>query len=79
MPTRRSVAENNGFYEHPCTRYLWKVPNLPVPSRCNYSERGFEEVVVAFQAIFYTGKSPREAMEEIESQIKKYRLVGQPK
>ena len=44
------------------------------PFQVQYSERGFEEVVVAFQAIFYTGKAPREAMEEIEAQIKKYRL-----
>jgi len=46
------------------------------PFQVQYSERGFEEVVVAFQAIFFTGKSPREAMTDIEEQIKKYKLKG---
>ena len=46
------------------------------PFQVQYSERGFEEVVIAFQAIFFTGKEPRAALEDIEDQIKKYKLVG---
>ena len=39
-----------------------------------YSERGFEEMVVAMQAIFFTGKEPRQAMEDIKLRIEKYSL-----
>ena len=76
MPTRKSVAEANGFYDHPVFSVFMESAEYARPFQVEYSERGFEEIVVAFQAIFFTGKSPREAMEEIEPQIKKYRLVG---
>ncbi|MEM7102767.1 MAG: ABC transporter substrate-binding protein [Bacteroidota bacterium] len=76
MPTRRSVAEENGFHEHPIYKVFMESAEFASPFQVQYSERGFEEVVVAFQAIFFTDKPPRKAMEDIESQIKKYRLVG---
>ncbi len=79
MPTRRSVAEANGFYEHPVFKTFMESAAYARPFQVQYSERGFEEVVVAFQAIFFMGKPPREAMEEIASQIKKYRLVKNKK
>ena len=76
MPTRRSVAEANDLHNHPVYKVFMESAEFARPFQVQYSERGFEEVVVAFQAIFYMGKSPRQAMEDIESQIKKYRLVG---
>ena len=79
MPTRRSVALENGFHEHPVYKVFMESAEYARPFQVQYSERGFEEVVVAFQAIFYTDKEPRKAMEDIESQIKKYALVGNNK
>ena len=79
MPSRRSVAEGNGFYEHPVYKVFMESAEFARPFQVQYSERGFEEVVVAFQAIFYTGKAPREAMEEIEEQIQKYSLSKKTK
>ena len=76
MPSRKSVAEMNGFYEHPTFKVFMESAEYARPFQVQYSERGFEEVVVAFQAIFYTGKEPRAAMEDIAEQIKKYKLVG---
>ena len=76
MPTRRSVAEENGFYKHPTFKVFMESAEFAKPFQVQYSERGFEEIVVAFQAIFFTGKEPRKALEDIEEQIKKYRLVG---
>ena len=76
MPTRRSVAEANGLNEHPIFKVFMESAEFARPFQVQYSERGFEEVVVAFQAIFYAGKEPRKAMEDIANQIKKYRLVG---
>ena len=66
----------NGFYEHPTFKVFMESAEYARPFQVQYSERGFEEVVVAFQAIFYTGKEPRAAMEDIAEQIKKYKLVG---
>ena len=77
MPTRKSVAEKNGFHEHPIYKVFMESAEFARPFQVQYSERGFEEVVTAFQAIFFTGKPPREAMEEIKVPIEKYKLVGQ--
>ena len=74
MPTRKSVAAANGFHDHPVYRVFMESAEFAKPFQVQYSERGFEEVVVAFQAIFYTGKEPRQAMEDIEEQILKYSL-----
>ncbi|MCI4667986.1 MAG: ABC transporter substrate-binding protein [Bacteroidia bacterium] len=76
MPTRKSVAKANGFHDHPTFKVFMESAEFARPFQVQYSERGFEEVVVALQAIFYTEKEPRKAMEDIEAQIKKYRLVG---
>ena len=75
MPSRKSVAEANGFYEHPVYKIFMESAAFARPFQIQYSERGFEEVVVAFQAVFFTGKSPREAMEESKQQIAKYSLI----
>ena len=76
MPSRRSVAIENGFYEHPVFKVFMESADFARPFQVEYSERGFEEVVVALQAIFYQGKDPKEAMENIKKRIEKYRLVG---
>ena len=75
MPTRRSVAQENGFYEHPIYSVFMESAEFAKPFQVEYSERGFEEVVVAFQAVFFTGKSPEAAMKDIKTQIEKYRLI----
>ena len=74
MPTRRSVAQANGFHEHPIYSVFMESAEFARPFQVRYSERGFEEVVTGFQAIFFTGKSPKEAMEAIKGQIEKYKL-----
>jgi multiple sugar transport system substrate-binding protein len=76
MPTRRSVAEKNGFYDHPIYSVYMKSAEFAKPFQVEYSERGFEEVVVALQAIFYKNESPEEAMKKISKRIEKYRLVS---
>lgn len=76
MPARKSVAEANGFYEHPIYSVFMESAEFAKPFQVQYSERGFEEVVVAFQAVFFTGKSPRDAMNDIAKQIEKYKLSG---
>lgn len=75
MPSRRSVAEANGFYDDPILSVFMESAEFARPFQIQYSERGFEEIVVAFQSVFFTGKSPREAMEESKEQIAKYSLI----
>ena len=74
LPTRRSVAEKNGFYEHPVYKTFMESAEFAVPYQVSFSERGFEEIVVGLQAIFFTGKSPREAMKQIKPRIEKYKI-----
>ena len=75
LPSRRSVAERNGFLEHPVFKTFMQSAEVALPLQVEYSERGFEEVVVAMQAIFFQGTPPRKAMEDIKKRIEKYRLV----
>ena len=74
MPTRKSVAETNGFYEHPVFKVFMESAEYARPFQVQYNERGFEEVATAFQSIFFLGTPPKEALEAIESQITRYRI-----
>lgn len=75
FPSRKSVAIENGFYEHPRYKVFMESLEFARPFQVEYSERGFEEAVVALQAIFYTGTPPREALTSIASRIEKYKLT----
>jgi len=74
MPSRYSVAEKNGFYDHEIYGVMMESAEYARPFQVEYSERGFEELVIAFQAIFFSGKTPKEALEDIKDQIEKYKL-----
>lgn len=75
MPTRKSVAQANGLADHPVFKVFMESAEFARPFQMTYSERAFEEVVIGFQSIFYADQSPRDAMNEIAEQIKKYKLV----
>lgn len=74
LPSRKSVALENGFYDHPIYGVFMSSADFSRTFQVEYSERGFEEMVVAMQAIFFTGKEPRQAMEDIKLRIEKYAL-----
>ena len=74
LPSRKSVAVANGFYDDPVYGVFMKSADFARTFQVEYSERGFEEMVVAMQAIFFTGKEPRQAMEDIKVRIEKYSL-----
>ena len=74
LPSRKSVAIKNGFYDDPVWGVFMNSAEFARTFQVEYSERGFEEMVVAMQAIFYTGKEPRQAMEDIKLRIEKYSL-----
>ena len=74
MPSRKSVAVKNGFYEDPVYSVFMNSAEYARTFQVEFSERGFEEMVVAMQAVFFTGKDPRTAMEDIKTRIVKYSL-----
>ncbi len=74
MPSRKSVAIKNGFYDDPVYGVFMNSAEFARTFQVEFSERGFEEMVVAMQAVFFTGKDPREAMEDIKTRIEKYSL-----
>ena len=74
LPSRRSVAEENGFYEHPIFSVMMEAMDYARPFQVRYSERGFEEASVGVQAMFFTDKSPRQSMIDIADRIAKYKL-----
>ena len=74
LPSRKSVAVKNGFYEDPVYGVFMRSAEFARSFQVEFSERGFEEMVVAMQAVFFTDKDPRQAMEDIKSRIEKYSL-----
>ncbi|MEM6724302.1 MAG: ABC transporter substrate-binding protein [Bacteroidota bacterium] len=76
LPSRTSVVKANGFDEHPVFKTFVESAAFARPFQVQYSERGFEEVVVALQAVFFTGKEPRQALEEVAKRIEKYKIIG---
>ncbi len=74
LPSRRSVAEENGFYEDPVFGVMMRSIEYARPFQIQFSERGFEEAVVGVQSMFFTDKSPRQSMLDIASRIEKYKL-----
>lgn len=76
LPSRKSVVEINGFDEHPVFKTFVESAEFARPFQVQYSERGFEEAVVALQAVFFTGKSPREALVNVKKRIEKYKIIG---
>ncbi len=74
LPSRKSVAEKNGFYDDPVYSVFMESAEYASTLQVEISERGFEEISVALQAIFFTGKKPLEAMENIKPRIEKYSL-----
>lgn len=74
LPARRSVAEENGFYDHPVFGVMMEAVAYAKPFQVRFSERGFEEAAVGVQAMFFTEKSPRQSMIDIAKRIEKYKL-----
>ncbi len=74
LPSRKSVAINNGFYDDPVYGVFMSSVDFARTFQVEFNERGFEEMVVAMQAVFFTGKEPRQAMEDIKDRIIKYEL-----
>lgn len=74
FPTRQSVANANGFYQHPTYRVFMESVPFARPLFVNYSERWYDEANAALQSIFYGGADPHEAMKDLAPKLAKLKL-----
>ena len=74
FPTRKSVAEANGFYTHPVYKTFMESVPFARPLFVNYSERWYDESNAALQSVFYGGTSPAQAMQDLAPKLKKLKL-----
>lgn len=74
FPTRKSVAEANGFYTHPTYKTFMESTAFAQPLFVKYSERWFDEAGASLQSIFYGGVKPEKAMQDLKQKLEKLRL-----
>ncbi|MEM6801357.1 MAG: ABC transporter substrate-binding protein [Bacteroidota bacterium] len=74
LPTRKSVAEENGFYEHPIYGTFMESVDFSYLYQIKYMERWSDEMVASMQAMFYRNAPVRESLEKLESRISTYKL-----
>lgn len=74
FPTRQSVANANGFYQHPTYRVFMESIPFARPLFVKYSERWFDEASSSLQSIFYGGADPHEAMQKLAPKLEKLKL-----
>jgi len=74
FPTRKSIAEANGFYTHPTYKVFMESVSFARPLIVRYSERWYDEAGAALQSVFYGGVPPDEAMKKLEPKLMKLKL-----
>lgn len=74
FPTRKSVADANGFYQHPTYRVFMESVPFARPLFVNYSERWFDEASASLQSIFYGDVDPHTAMQTLAPKLEKLKL-----
>lgn len=74
FPTRKSVAINNGFYEHPIYKTFMESVSFARPLFVNCSERWYDEANASLQSVFYGKTSPEEAMKKLSPKLDKLKL-----
>jgi len=74
MPARRSVAEKNGFYDHP--RFKWFVNSAEFARlfQVTYVERWYDEAQATMQEVFFLKEDPAVALNKLKTRIEKFRL-----
>ncbi len=74
FPTRKSVADKNGFYTHPTYKVFMESVPFARPLFVRYSERWYDEANSSLQSIFYSNVKPEEAMRSLEPRLMKLKL-----
>lgn len=74
LPTRKSVAEENGFYQDSIYGVFMKSVDYAKLYKVNMQERWFDESQAAMQGIFYKKKDIAETLKELAKNLEKYKL-----
>lgn len=74
LPTRKSVAEENGFYQDSVLNTFMKSIEYAKLYKVNMKERWFDESQAAMQGIFYKDKDIEKTLKELAVTLEKYKL-----
>ena len=74
LPTRKSVAEQNGFYNDSIYNVFMKSVDYAKLYKVNMQERWYDESQAAMQGIFYKKKDIAKTLKELAANLEKYKL-----
>lgn len=74
LPTRKSVAEENGFYQDSIFSVFLKSAEYAKLYQIQMKERWFDESQATMQAIFYKNLEPKDALPKLAKRLEKYKL-----
>lgn len=74
IPTRKSVAKANGFYQDSIYGVFLKSVEYATLYQVPMQERWFDESQATMQAIFYKNADPKEALPKLAKRLEKYKL-----
>lgn len=74
LPSRRSVAEENGFYQDSIFNVFLKSADYAKLYKVNLKERWFDDTQAAMQAIFYKNEDVEETMKKLAKRLERYKL-----
>ena len=74
LPTRKSVAEKNGFYQDSIFKVFMNSVEYAKLYKVNLKERWYDESQAAMQGIFYKKKDIKTSMEQLAETLEKYKI-----
>lgn len=74
LPTRKSVAIENNFYEHPIYKTFMESVEFSHLYQVQLMERWADEMSSTMQALFYRNAPIKESLEKLEAKIATYQL-----
>ena len=74
LPTRKSVALENGFYQDSLLSTFMKSIEYAKLYKINMKERWYDETQAAMQGIFYKNKNIEKTLKDLAINLEKYKL-----
>ncbi len=74
LPTRKSVALANNFYEHPIYSVFMESVEFSHLYQVDFMERWADEMSATMQAFFYRDAPIQESVQKLESKLAQYKL-----
>ena len=74
LPTRKSVAIENGFYKDSVFNVFLKSAEYAKLYKVNLQERWYDESQAMMQALFYKSKDPKEVLPKLAKKLERYKL-----